>query len=501
MQEEDLPQEIKFELSKNLENPMILEFLDSEYCPSNFKEFHETARNKQIDNLMGADVVAAEFISDFLFWLAGWMCAKLPKVVLFLYETKKGIAVSKEEQKSDLADTMEEVHESFEKETKRIKSRGGLDPDKYGITPDLPKQFMEYILDLPNLSQTERDFMIFWGRVREFASDDLGIYLRDWPQFVRYDAFRSKLIKFSYPGTQEGIERSLETPAEDELKHILAPFYHPKEGTFILYDEDAAVERQDMKNVLSPPVETLLSYAIHECIGHGFFYLHTAMGEKLSSSRAVQLLMTERVEPLFEIEQCKELEELRLIRKQTQILREGFAYWVQLFLLRKLERAYPDLNLGAEIRKVSQFISEDTLDKSNIYSVGFHLFKKIEENNGELCVARALQIACNTKSLRDFEQRLINISKISEKAKKDTGFPPSRKNDLNWFDHAVNNFWNYKFPGIRFSPVIKFSYMEEQNIVGNQNHESGQFSESSQNYRTSQSQNDDSSPRIVSTYR
>ena len=73
MQEEDLPQEIETGRFKNLENPMILEFLDSEYCPRSFKEFHETARNKQIDNFVGVDMIAASFISDFLIWLAGWI--------------------------------------------------------------------------------------------------------------------------------------------------------------------------------------------------------------------------------------------------------------------------------------------------------------------------------------------------------------------------------------------------------------------------------------------
>ncbi|MBU7025431.1 MAG: SpoVR family protein [Theionarchaea archaeon] len=467
MQEKDLPQENEIQRFENFENPEIYGFLDSEYCPSNFKKFYETAqKNAQIDNFIGVDVIAAGFISNFLFWLSGWICANLPKVVLLLYEAREDITSLKEEdQKPDLADIKEDVYKSYGEMTKKIENLGDLDLDKCGITSDLPEQFIKHIVGHPHLSQTEKEFIIFWGKVREFASDDLGIYMRDWPKFAKYDVFKSKLIRFSYPEARRDIENPLETPDEDELKHILAPFYHPREGTFILFDADKAAEQQDMKKVLSPSVETLLSYAIHECIGHGFFYMHTAVGDRLSSSKAVQLLMTERVEPSFEIERSEEVEELRLLRKETQILREGFAYWVQLCLLRKLKRACPDLNLDEEIEKVSQLISEEVIEKSNPYSVGFHLFKKIGEHNGELCVARALQIACNMKSSGNFEQRLINISETFEKVKEDTGFPTFRKNDLNWFDHAVNHAWNYKLPRIRFSPVMKFSYVKEQNSI------------------------------------
>jgi hypothetical protein len=461
MQEKDLPRENKVERFENLEDPEILGFLDSEYCPTNFRKFYEAAqRNSQIDNYMGVDVIAAGFISNFLFWLSKWVYTNLPKIIAHLYGTKRSIKSSGEDdQKLNSANIMNEVYEPYERVTKEVK----MNLDDCGIVPDLPEQFIKYISNLPNLSQTEREFIIFWGKIREFASDDLGIYMRDWPQFVKYEVFKSKLIGFSYPGTREDIERSLETPDEDELRYILAPFYHPREGTFILYDTDEAAERQDVKRVFSPSVETLLSHAIHECIGHGFFYQHTAVGNKLSSPEAVQLLMTERVEPSFETERSKEIKRLRLLRKKTHVLREGFAYWVQLFLLRKLKKTYPDLDLNKEIEEVSQLVHEGTITKWNLYSVGFHLFKKIEEQNGELCAARAFQIACNMISPGDFEQRLINISETFEKVKEDTGFPPFRKNDLNWFDYAVNYVWNYKLPRIRFSPVIEFSYAGEQN--------------------------------------
>jgi hypothetical protein len=461
MQEKDLSQESEIRRLGDLENPEILGFLDSEYCPSNFKKFYETAKkNAQVDSFMGVDVIAAGFICNFLFWLAEWICANLPKVVLISFEN---ITSPREEELGPhLADAMEEVHELYSKVTEKTRNQAGPYLAEYGITPDLPLQFINYKLDLPNLSQAEKEFIIFWGKVREYASDDLGIYIRDWPQFVKYDIFKSKLIRFSYPEAREDIERSLETPDENELKHILAPFYHPREGTFIIYDADQAAERQNMKRVLSPSVETLLSYAIHECIGHGFFYGQTAVGKQLSSSKAVQLLMTEKVEPSFEIERNEETRRLQQFRKETQILREGFAYWVQLCLLRKLKRACPDLSLDEEIEKVSQLINEEAIAKWNPYSVGFHLFKKIEDHNGELCVARALQIACNMKSPGDFRQRLVDISETYEKTRKDARVPTFSKNDLNWFDYAVNYVWNYKLPRIRFSLVIKFSYVREQ---------------------------------------
>jgi hypothetical protein len=457
MQEEDLHQENKIQRLENLENPEILGFLDSEYCPNNFKKLFETAqKNKQIDNFIAVDLIATGLISNFLCWLAGWVWANLPKIILLSFESKK--SSRGKELRSDVTESMKEIHEPYNRVTENIRNQVGIDLVDYGIPPDLPEKFIDYILDRPNLSQTEKEFMIFWGKVREFASDYLGIYIRNWPRFVKYDVFKSKLIKFSYPDAQDCIERSLESHDEDELKHILAPFYHPREGIFILYDVDQATEQKNMKKVFSPSVEVLLSYAIHECIGHGFFYGHTAVGKKLRSPKAVRLLMTEKVEPSFEIEKSEEVKKLLLLRKKTQILREGFAYWVQLYLLQKLKSAYPDLSLDEEIETVFQAIA-----KWKPYSVGFHLFKKIEECNGELCVARALQIACNMKSPGDFEQRLTNISETFEKVKKDAEFPTCRKNDLNWFDRAVNHVWNYKLPTIRFSPVMKISYVEEQN--------------------------------------
>ncbi len=457
MQGEDLPQRNEIERFKNSE---LSEFLNSKYCPDNFKKFCETAhRNAQIDNFIGVDVVAAGLVSNFLFWFSKWICANLPKVVVLLYEAKKDV-ISEGTQRKDLTEVMEDVRKRYEKLKEKIRNLGNLKLDECGITSDLPENFTKYILQYPDLSQIEKDFIVFWGKMREYALTDLGIYMIDWPQFVKYEVFKSKLIEFSHPAAREDIERSLEASDEDELKHILAPFYHPREGTFILYDTEEALKRQDMKDVFSPSVETLLSYAIHESIGHGFFYRHTQAGSELASSKAVQLLMSERVEPPVDIKRSKKVKELGLLWEQTQTLRESFAIWVQLRLLQKMNAVHPDLSLDEEIERVSQLVSEGAVMTSNPYSVGFHVFKKIEKHYGELCVPRALQIACNMTSPGDFKQRLANISETHEKVVEDMRFPALRKNDLNWFDHAVNHIWNYRLPRIRFAPVIRFSYVE-----------------------------------------
>jgi hypothetical protein len=438
----------------------IPEFLGSEYCPENLRKLYEVAkRTPQVDGFPTVDAITAGLISEFLFWLSGWVWKNIPKIVSLFHKPEEEAMDTRKVKQNEILKTIEDLfHGPLEVLAAKIEARTGKKPYEY-VTVNLVSQYLTYEWKKLQLPPTEIKFLVFWDKTKDFASDLLGIYVKNQPQFVNYDIFISKFMELSYSEIYSDIETFLEIFDKKGLEKLLRPFFHPREGAFILYEKNRSVRRPGMKDVFSPSVETLLSYAIHECIGHGFFYRHTALGEKLSSEKAIQAVMFERVESTSEIKPEKEMQELRLLREETYLVREGFALWIQLYLLKKLNE-YPDFHLDGEIKDVTRLVSEESVIKSDSFSAGFHLFKKIEENYGQLCVPRALQIACNMRYRGDFIQRLVNISETLERIDEEILGLEFRKNDLNWFDYAVDQVWNYKLPPIQFLPAIRFSYIE-----------------------------------------
>jgi len=290
-------------------NLELSKFLNSDLCPSNLKNFFKIAeKHSQIDNYIGADVVAAGFISNFLFWLFKWTCRNFFKFSTSLIN-ETVVDTIKNKEKFFTYEEREYIQHTYNNLIKKIKKFGEVDLSKWGIDGNLPQYFIEFIIKNNNLSYTEKFFLSLWEKVIDISSKEFGIYVVNWPRFVDFKKFKSKLIKLSYPEVREDIERLLEKPNKNEIEYMTKPFYHPNKGTCILYDEKMAKKWYHMKDILTPPIETLLSYAIHESIGHGFFFQHTAIGKKLSDQNSIQIILSERIEPATEINYDEKTEE------------------------------------------------------------------------------------------------------------------------------------------------------------------------------------------------
>jgi hypothetical protein len=99
---------------------------------------------------------------------------------------------------------------------------------------------------------------------------------------------------------------------------------HPADSKGLEYNLLCSEESEDIQIK-----QNVAAYLLHEKFGHGFFYTQTRLGQ--------QLAILQRHGDDFD--QCAEYEEVtRLIEDSAIIVNEGFAAWMELTFLGKLDR-------------------------------------------------------------------------------------------------------------------------------------------------------------------
>lgn len=194
-----------------------------------------------------------------------------------------------------------------------------------------------------------------------------------------------------------------------------APTYLPHRGTFIPYDPTLAsrlirlhpTDRRYMEYNLLQSEESeditikqnVAAYLLHEKYGHGFFFTQTRLGRQLS------LLMR----PEFYDEsggQAKDYQDIaRQIKHSAIIINEGFAAWMELTFMGKLDRdirqaVYPRrvllIDEAASLRDLrSDFFQEFPPKHASPYRAGFEYLDFIGKKLDLRCAVRSFLIATN----------------------------------------------------------------------------------------------------------
>jgi len=194
-----------------------------------------------------------------------------------------------------------------------------------------------------------------------------------------------------------------------------APTYLPHRGTFIPYDPTLASElirlhptdrRYLEYNLLQSEgseditiKQNVAAYLLHEKYGHGFFFTQTCLGQQLS------LLM--RSEFYDESGgQAKDYQNIaRQIKHSALIVNEGFAAWMELTFLAKLDQdirqaVYPRrvllIDEAASLRDLrSDFFREFPPKHASPYREGFEYLDFIGRKLDLRCSVRSFLIATN----------------------------------------------------------------------------------------------------------
>lgn len=149
------------------------------------------------------------------------------------------------------------------------------------------------------------------------------------------------------------------------LLYYIAPTYLPNRGSFIPYAPDLAnhlVEidsgaRRNLEyNLLASNQsddiqikQNIAAYLLHEKFGHGFFYTQTLAGQQLAILYRHGFPHISKDNDL-----CKYNDVTRLIEDSLLLANEGFATWLELQLLPRLDR---EVRQAARMRRI--FLLED----------------------------------------------------------------------------------------------------------------------------------------------
>jgi hypothetical protein len=194
----------------------------------------------------------------------------------------------------------------------------------------------------------------------------------------------------------------------------IAPTYLPDHGSFIPYDPGLASHLARLHPANSKSLEynllcseesegintkqNVAAYLLHEKFGHGFFYTQTRLGQ--------QLAILQRHGFLDESDQRAESKKVAKIMEDSAIIvNEGFAAWMELTFLGKLDRevrqaVYPRwMSLtqqagGLDRRKRgSQFFRTFPPRFDSRYREGFEYLEFIGQRFDPRCAVRAFLIA------------------------------------------------------------------------------------------------------------
>jgi hypothetical protein len=224
-----------------------------------------------------------------------------------------------------------------------------------------------------------------------------------------------QFIDAVYKENEKGWMRELLKAAHREQRHNLdllnlvltyiIPSYLSHYGTFIPYDPGLAShlikfhpsrERYIVSNLLSSEEsddiqvkQNIAAYLLHEKFGHGFFYNQTNLGK--------QLKILQYYNDIQEI--------IELIEDSALIVNEGFAVWLELSFLAKLDR---EVRQAANLREIlliheatglyqreetSEFFQRFPPKFDSRYREGFEYFDFISRNFNQRCVIKVLFIA------------------------------------------------------------------------------------------------------------
>jgi len=202
----------------------------------------------------------------------------------------------------------------------------------------------------------------------------------------------------------------------DLVLTYIAPTYLPDRGSFIPYDPGLAshlarLHPADSKsleyNLLcseeSEDINTkqnVAAYLLHEKFGHGFFYSQTRLGQQLA-------ILQRHGFPDKPDQHVEYKEVAKLIEDSAIIVNEGFAAWMELTFLGRLDRevrqaVYPRRMLliqqagGLDRRKRgSQFFQTFPPRFDSRYREGFEYLEFIGQRFDPRCAVRAVLIATN----------------------------------------------------------------------------------------------------------
>ena len=166
---------------------------------------------------------------------------------------------------------------------------------------------------------------------------------------------------------------------------------YPTNKDFLRYNLLCSNESEDFEIK-----QHIAAYLLHEKYGHGFFYTQTRLGQ--------QLTLLERYKPLQKQTEADKAhhEAAKLVSDSSIVVNEGFAAWLEIFFLNKLDR---DVRQATELRRIflleqssgflelaenSLFLKKFRPNSNSIYREGFEYFDLISSKLGHQCAIQAL---------------------------------------------------------------------------------------------------------------
>jgi hypothetical protein len=208
----------------------------------------------------------------------------------------------------------------------------------------------------------------------------------------------------------------------DLLNHVLiylAPAYLPGRGSFVPYDPALAshlarlhptarwrLESNLVRSEESEDInvrQSIAAYLLHEKYGHGFFYTHTRLGQQLA------ILQRHRFSEELDNESYKDyVRAARLIKDSAIIVNEGFAAWMELTFLGKLDREVRQAVLPRRIlllqeatglyeRQRDSFFQTFLPRFDSPYREGFEYLDFISQHFNLCCAVQVFLIATNVE--------------------------------------------------------------------------------------------------------
>ncbi len=243
--------------------------------------------------------------------------------------------------------------------------------------------------------------------------DELGIHVGKFPiVYHNLNSFRETLSEYFNFNDNKGHKNKRRSTRlhVSRIPIQQMAFVDPLGDVNILYDMN--------KYIYPDSIAGLLNIIIHEKFGHGFFYQNTILGRKLLEleyHRKGIGLLTKELEKISD----KYAIGVQWFSVSTLIVNEGFAVWLVLKTLEKILERTPKKNqefsqqVLNEIKSIKNRISDTknlnvdheyfTLkygQSINPYELGYDLFQQIEDNYGEKCVSKALEIAADVPLTR-----------------------------------------------------------------------------------------------------
>lgn len=206
----------------------------------------------------------------------------------------------------------------------------------------------------------------------------------------------------------------------NEVLIYLAPAYLPGKGSFVPYDSSLASHlarlhptkrwRLECNLVRSEESEdinvrqNIATYLLHEKYGHGFFYTHTCLGQQLAILQRHGFLEEPHDESYKDY-----VEAARLIKDSAVIVNEGFAAWMELAFLGKLDREVRQAVLPRRVlllqeatglyerQRDSRFFQTFPPRFDSPYREGFEYLDFVSQHFNLCCAVRVFLIATNVE--------------------------------------------------------------------------------------------------------